>query len=272
MPAKDKVRLAILDMYDNAPNEGMRCIKAIAQSVSDVIDWEVFDVRYKNEVPDHNFDIYISSGGPGSPFDGEGKEWETKYFNLIDKIWAHNNNGYHKKKYFFAICHSFQLLCRHFQLGEVCKRNSSAFGVFPVHKTENAKHDKFFRSLPDPYYVIDSRDWQMIHPDHNRMTELGASILAIEKKRDHVPYARAVMAIKLSNQFYMTQFHPEADAEGMLRHFAKPEKRDMIVSSHGDWKLEDMIRSLSDPQKIPLTQKEVIPSFLRSSANAIEMN
>jgi len=259
-------------MYDNHPNEGMRCLKTFAEKISDLIDWQVFDVRYKNEVPGKNFDIYISSGGPGSPYDGEGKPWESKYFKLLDDIWAHNTGNYNRKKYFFAICHSFQLLGRHFKLGEVCTRKSTAFGVFPIHKTESAKHDKFFKALPDPYYVVDSREWQLIDPDYDVMTKLGANILSIEKKRDHVPLPRAVMAIRLSDEMYMTQFHPEADAEGMLRYFAMKEKRDHIINSHGEWKIEDMIRSLSDPDKIPLTHRALMPSFLRSSINALYMN
>ncbi|HMU68698.1 MAG TPA: GMP synthase [Chitinophagales bacterium] len=272
MSRERKIKLAILDMYDNAPNEGMRCLKAMVQAVGDKIDWEVFEVRNKDEVPDKNFDIYISSGGPGSPFDGEGKTWEPKFFNLVDQITAHNANGHSRKKYMFAICHSFQLLSRHFELGEVCKRKGTAFGVFPIHKTEHSKRDRYFRNLPDPYYVVDSRDWQLIEPDFAKMTALGASIMAMEKKREHVPLPRAVMAIRLSDEMYMTQFHPEADAEGMLRLFAKPEKRETIRNSHGDWKLEEMVRFLSDQDKIPLTHKEVIPNFLRSSIGALTMS
>jgi len=272
MPESKKIKLAILDMYEGAANEGMRCIKAIAQAQAGFVDYKVFDVRAKDEIPDKSYDIFISSGGPGSPFDGEGKQWESNYFKLIDQLWAHNSNGHDRKKYFFGICHSFQMLSRHFELGNVCKRKSTAFGVFPIHKTEASKHDKFFRNLPDPYYVVDSRDWQMIEPDLARLAQLKANILAVEKKREHVPLPRAVMAMSLGQYFYLTQFHPEADAEGMLRLFARPEKRDHIINSHGDWKLEDMIRNLSDADKLPLTHKEVIPSFLRTAINALRMN
>jgi hypothetical protein len=80
------------------------------------------------------------------------------------------------------------------------------------------------------------------------------------------------MAVRLSDQFYMTQFHPEADALGMLRYFAMPEKRDHVISRHGDWKLDDMIRSLSDPDKIPLTHDALVPGFIRSAMNALHMN
>lgn len=272
MPSGKKIKLAILDMYDNHPNEGMRCIQNMVNSDDFDVQWEVFDVRAKNEIPSHNYDIFISSGGPGSPFEGEGTEWEKKYFQLLDKIWAHNQNRNTEKKFVFGICFSFQLLSRYFQLGEVCKRKSTAFGVFPVHKTENAKNDKFFRNLPEPFYAVDSRDWQVIEPDLNKMVELNATILALEKKREHVPLPRALMAMRLHNEFYLTQFHPEADAEGMLRYFAIPEKRNHVISNHGDIKLAEMIFDLSDDQKVPLTQKELIPSFLRSSIHLAGMN
>lgn len=271
MSDRKPIKLAILDMYDNVPNEGMRCIKAIAQSFADDVDWKVFDVRSKNEIPDKSYDIFISSGGPGSPFDGKGCEWELNFFNLLDDIWAHNSNGYRQKKYFFGICHSFQLVARHFKLGNVCERKSNAFGVFPIFKTETGKHDKFFKNLPDPYYVVDSRDWQLIDPELDTLTELKASILAVEKKREHVPLQRAVMAMSVGEYMHLTQFHPEADAEGMLRLFAKPEKRTSIIENHGDWKLDEMIRNLTDQDKLPLTQREVLPAFMRSSINALKM-
>lgn len=268
---KKKIKLAILDMYDNFPNEGMRNLLLFAEDPSLDVESKVFDVRGKNEVPGTGYDIYISSGGPGSPYDGEGKPWERKYFDLLDKLWAYNANGNPRKKYVFAICHSFQLFARHFKLGEVCERKSTAFGVFPVHKTENAKFDPFFSRLPEPFFAVDSRDWQLIGPDFDHLSALGAVVLSIEKKREHVPLPRAVMAIRLSDYFYMTQFHPEADAAGMLHYFAKPEKRELVIKNHGEWKLDDMVRALHDPEKIPLTRKSLIPAFLFSATEALRM-
>lgn len=259
-------------MYDDHPNEGMRCLQNLANAKDYHFKWDVFDVRGKNEIPGTDYDIYISSGGPGSPFAGQDTGWETAYFNLLEKLWSHNTNANRNKKYVFGICFSFQLIARFFELGNICQRRSTAFGVFPIHKTEIAKTDKFFRNLPEPFYAVDSRDWQLIDPDYSRMLELNSSILAIEKKREHVPLQRAIMAMRLSNEFYITQFHPEADAEGMLRYFALPEKRNHVIDHHGDWKLADMIENLSDSKKLPLTQKELLPSFLRSSVNMLEMN
>ena len=69
MMQNDKIKLAILDMNNDEPNQGLRCIIDIVKMFSKEVDFKVFDVRAKNELPDLSFDIYISSGGPGSPLE-----------------------------------------------------------------------------------------------------------------------------------------------------------------------------------------------------------
>ena len=78
---KEKIKLAILDMNNAEANEGLRCIAQIVSEFEDKIDYQVFDVRAKNELPDLSFDIFISSGGPGSPLE-EGK-WRQPYLNFM---------------------------------------------------------------------------------------------------------------------------------------------------------------------------------------------
>lgn len=272
MGKAEKIKVAILDMYENHPNQGLRNIKDIVNKDEYDFEWQVFDVRAKDEIPDTSFDIFISTGGPGSPYDGEGKPWEKNFFNLVDRIQAHNANGNPRKKHVFAICHSFQLLARHFELGNVCKRKSTAFGVFNIHTTELGKKDRYFRNLPEPFYAVDSRDWQLIGVNMDKLLEKDATILAIEKRRDHVPYERAVMAVKVSDYFYMTQFHPEADAQGMLHYFQMPEKKKHVLKHHGDWKLTEMILHLSDPDKLPLTHDALIPEFLKDAKKNLMSN
>src|SRR5262245_32076071 len=134
------LRIAILDLYEGEPNEGMRCIRQLVDGFrTDYgldLSYEVFDVRLKNEVPDLSFDTYISSGGPGSPLASEGSEWEQKYFALIDSIKKHNSNNPHEKKHLLLICHSMQLYCRHYAYAIVKKRKSPAFGVMSIHITK----------------------------------------------------------------------------------------------------------------------------------------
>jgi hypothetical protein len=139
-------------------------------------------VRFKNEMPNvEDFDIFISSGGPGDPH-REGLEWEDKFAQFLDNVFEHNQYS-DDKKYLFLICHSFQLASIHWKLGNICKRKSYSFGVMPVHKTEEGEQEFLFKNLPDPFYAVDSRAYQFIEPDHDRFEELGMKIVAIEKFR-----------------------------------------------------------------------------------------
>lgn len=259
---EEKLRLAILDMNNNVPNQGMRCIREIVSEYEDQLVWDEFDVRAKNEVPGLDYDLYICSGGPGSPLDGG--EWKERFFNLIDTAFQQNQTAEHKK-YFFFICHSFQMACEHFELGELAPRKRTSFGVYPVHHTEEGLTDPIFASLPDPFHAVDSRDWQLIQPNLHVFEEHGAHILSLEKIRTHVEYERAIMAVRFSDEFVGTQFHPEADPIGMKEHFLKQENRDKVIKNFGEAKYKDMMDHLDDPDKIALTHSTILPTFIETS-------
>ena len=86
------IRIAILDLYDGVPNMGMRCILAI------IDEWTiekkyltsitVFKTRSESEIPGNDFDIYISSGGPGSPIDSKNDAWDILYTTWLDQMYA----------------------------------------------------------------------------------------------------------------------------------------------------------------------------------------
>ncbi len=260
-------RVAILDLYEGVANQGMRCLREIVRQygAANNIDLRVdeFEVRLSKQVPDLSYDIYISSGGPGSPLDSAGSEWEALYFNWLKHVEKWNNNEANlQKKYVFFICHSYQLACRYFKVATVCKRYSTAFGVFPMHILPDGVQEPIFEGLKDPFYSVDSRDYQVIKPNHNVMIEMGAIILAQEKERPHVPYERAIMAIRFNNYMIGTQFHPEADAIGMSMYLQREDKKQTVIAEHGEAKWESMIKHLNDPDKIRWTYSHVIPNFL----------
>jgi len=265
-----KVRIAILDLYEGAANQGMRCLREIISEWSTKNNYEVelceFDVRQKNEVPDLSFDIYISSGGPGSPLESEGLEWDNKFCDWIGAVeeWNNGTENFPKKHVFF-ICHSFQLACRYYKIANVCKRNSTAFGVFPVHMTKDGINEIVFSGLRNPFYAVDSRDYQVIEPNHSRLKKIGGYILAIEKERLHVPFERAIMGIRFNDYFIGTQFHPEADAEGMSMYLQREDKKKTVIENHGELKWKSMIEHLNDPDKILFTYHHVLPNFLNSA-------
>lgn len=260
------LRVAVLDLNNGVENQGIRCIKGILNEYDYSHDglslvYDLFDVRQFNEVPDLNYDVYISSGGPGSPFDGVGTLWESRFFNWMDQLWEHNQT-HDVKKHALMICHSFQLMCRHFDLAEVVKRKSDSFGIMPVHLTDPGKHDVLFSRMSDPFYAADFREWQVLQPKTNNIKALGATILAIEKDRPHVPLERALMALRVSEEIIGTQFHPEADPTGMTFHFSKNETKEKIKQRHGNQKFEELMSRLQDPEYLLKTYNTFIPLFL----------
>lgn len=264
------LKIALLDLYEGVANQGMRCIREILHDFalrnSYTLQLDEFEVRQHQKLPDLQYDLYISSGGPGSPIDSEGSDWENKYFNWISTIYQHNQTSDDKKHILF-ICHSFQLACRFFKVATVNKRKSTAFGVFPVHLLQGAATEPILKGLRDPFYTVDSRDYQVIQPQLHRIHEIGGAILAIEKARPHVPYERAVMAIRFNAQMVGTQFHPEADAPGMLQYLLSEEKKKTVMENHGAEKWQSMVDQLNDPEKILHTYAHVLPNFLSAALN-----
>jgi homoserine O-succinyltransferase len=265
------LKIAVLDMNNGHANEGMRCIIQQIRNVQGndhaELSFDVFNVRANNEVPDLEYDVYISSGGPGSPM-ASSDAWEQRYFELIDQLFDWNRTN-ERKKFVFLICHSFQLVVRHLDLGTLSLRRSTSFGIFPVHKTDDGFSEPLLQGLPDPFYAVDSRSYQITEPTVERMESMGASILCLEKIRPHVALDRAIMAMRFSPEIIGTQFHPEADNQGMLRYFMTQEKRDHIVRNFGQEKYDDMVAYLQDPTKIALTESVILPSFLRQAIQAL---
>ncbi|AWA30572.1 GMP synthase [Flavobacterium magnum] len=265
------IKIAILDMYNGEPNQGMRCIIDIISRFSNIVTFKVFDVRGKCEIPDvRKFDIYISTGGPGNPLEGDGI-WDRKYYELIDALTLWNKENDVKKHVLF-VCHSFQMACKHFKLAEITKRKSTSFGIMSVHKTQDGIDDPLFDGLPNPYYAVDSRDYQVVQPKLEVFSENGAQILSLEKIRDHVDYERAIMAVRFTPYFVGTQFHPEADPISYISNLKSRERREKIIALKGKTKFRDMLEDLLDEDKIYKTNETVIPNFLRMAINDLMRN
>lgn len=270
-------------MYNGESNRGIPMLRTILARYANVLRFDHFDVRAKNEVPDLSYDIYVFSGGPGDPLLNDGP-WFERYFELIEALWQWNRNTRPaepestppwiddgapegRKKYCFFICHSFQMACHHFGLGSVQPRYKMSFGTYPVHKTHWGKEEAYFEGLSDPFYIADFRRYQVINISHERFHLMGAQILCLEKLRPHVHFERALMAVRFSPEMIGTQFHPEADPEGLLNYFLEPERKKSITDEHGEARYDRMIRDLANPQKIQRTFDTIIPNFIE---NAVE--
>jgi GMP synthase-like glutamine amidotransferase len=272
---RQPIRIAVLDLYDGVANQGMRGIRETLQrfykNLAIEISWDEFNVRQKNEIPDLSYDIFISSGGPGSPLETKDSKWEAAFFEWIQHVEQWNKEERNKrKKHIFFICHSFQLACRYYQIGNLCKRKSTAFGIFPVHLLSNGNDEPVFNRMQDPIYAVDSRDYQVIEPNHQQIQFIGASILAIEKERPQVLLERAIMAIRFNEYMIGTQFHPEADASGMSLYLQTEEKKKTVIENYGLEKWQQMITHLNDPDKISFTYSNILPNFLSIASNILQ--
>ena len=127
---------------------------------------------------------------------------------------------------------------------------------------EDGKKETVFEGLSDPFYSVDSRDYQVVEPNHTKLRKMSARILAIEKNRPHVPYERAIMAVRFTDHFLGTQFHPEADAVGMSMYLQREDKKQTVIENHGEPKWQSMVEQLRDPEKIMWTYEHVLPNFL----------
>jgi len=257
-------------MYDGHPNQGMRCLLDVVAGVNaglagQTLEWEVFDVRQRAELPGLDHDVFLSSGGPGGPFDGDGTTWEKRYFEWLAAVLAHNRSRDGSPKFVCAICYSFELVARFSGCARVTRRRSTSFGVMPIHLTAAGRQDPLFRGLSDPFYGLDFRDWQVVQPDRWVLDALGGSVLALEKPRPHVPLERSVMALRLSPEVVGLQFHPEADLEGVRRVYVDPERQAWVLRRRGQAKVDEIAARVEDPRYLEPTHRTVLPSFLRDA-------
>ncbi|MBK6930109.1 MAG: GMP synthase [Saprospirales bacterium] len=266
------LRAALIDMYNGESNRGIPMLRSMLSRYANVLRFDHFDVRAKNEVPDLSYDIYLFSGGPGDPLLNDGP-WFERFFNLIENLWRHNCRTAEdrQKKHCFFICHSFQMACHHFGLGAVQLRYKMSFGTYPVHRTHWGKVEPFFEGLPDPFYIADFRRYQVVKPTPERFEQMGAHILCLEKLRPHLHYERALMAVRFSPEMIGTQFHPEADPAGLLSYFMEPERKKSIVDEHGAARYDRMIRDLANPMKIQRTYDTVIPNFIENAVEQLSL-
>jgi GMP synthase-like glutamine amidotransferase len=256
------LNIAIIDMYDGNTNVGMECIQLLlahwSQDRNASIEHQIFKLRDCCEIPHDGFDAYISTGGPGSPVDSKDEPWDNLYTNWLNQMIA-------IKKPVFLICHSFQIACRHFNLGKISLRKSRQVGILPVHPI---KYNDLFEGLEDPFYALESRLYQITEPNDELINSMGARITCLEKIRPQVPLERAIMGIQFNEHMAGVQFHPEGEYHILLNYFKEEKIKNSIIEEFGIEKWERMIEQLNDPKKIKSTYHAIIPNFLDKALKA----
>jgi homoserine O-succinyltransferase len=263
-------RIAILDMYQQVYNQGIACIQKILDTVQHEMGVEFhiqsFDVRTKGEMPGLDFDLYISTGGPGSPMASD-ESWEVEYVQWLHALLKKNQIAEpSQKKFAFFICHSFQMVCRMLQIGDLSQRPQKSEGIFPVERTEDGKEDPVFRHLSNPFWVLDSRAYQVTNLNQEKALALGGNLLAIEQANASEERNRAIMAMRFNAEMMGTQFHPEADADGLVRYLENRIQTDHEQSATWRTGLEHAIKYRDAIQQ---THHTILPEFLKQAIQQI---
>jgi hypothetical protein len=123
--------------------------------------------------------------------------------------------------------------------------------------------------LHDPFYCADFRRYEVIAPDAARLRELNASVIAMEVGKEEYAGEKGLMAVRFSNEWFGTQFHPEAHPDGMVHYLRRPEKKEMILTEFGLNVYEEMMHNALHPDRLTRTRDHVLPGFIEDALEHI---
>lgn len=264
-------------MNNGHVNQAMRCLRGLvatfferARQANPTLACELIEVspRDTNRVIPRDADLYLSSGGPGSPFDGDGEPWVADFSRFCDDILESHVRGGGEQKSLFAICYSFEMVVRHFELATIAPRAERKFGVMPVYTTPDGQAHALLGAFGDRLFAFEHRNWEAVDLDHAKLRSLGGLLLARES-RDGVSKGRAILALDVAPGIEAVQFHPEADRAGVMNWVARPEQAAAFKAVYGEVTYQAMLRTLDDPRRLARTYALVIPCWMARRFNAL---
>jgi len=271
------LRLCIVDMNNAHVNQAMRCLRGLAASFfaqatarNPDLSCELVEVSPRdtgNPVP-RDCDLYLSSGGPGSPFDGDGQPWLDDYGRFSDHVAESAARGGAQRRGLLAICYSFEMVLRHFELARIGPRAERKFGVMPIYTTAEGQRHPLLAAFGDRLFAFEHRNWEAVELDEARLRALGGHLLARES-RDGVSKGRALLALDVAPGIEAVQFHPEADRPGVMNWVARPEQAAAFKAVYGEVTYQAMLRTLDDPRRLARTFALVIPGWLVRQFNLL---
>lgn len=271
------LRVGVIDMNAGHQNQAIRCIGVLVDQLASRVraanpGLEIERVhvspRDKGEIPPTDCHLYISSGGPGSPYDGDGQTWVDDYSEFLDGVVddneAHNGRG----RAVLAVCYSFEMAVRHFDVAEVAPRATRKFGVMPIYTTGDGQEHPLLAAFGDRLFAFEHRNWEAINLDESTLKKFNGRLLARES-RDGVSKGEALMAFDFAPGIEGVQFHPEADRPGVMAWVARPDQAEAFKLAYGITTYERMLKTLDNPQRLARTFALLIPGWMTRKFNAI---
>jgi GMP synthase-like glutamine amidotransferase len=258
-------------------NQAMRCLRGIAanffkqvEEKNPCLPCQLVEVspRDTNDPVPRDCDLYVSSGGPGSPYEADEEPWFEDYGRFSHGIVESAARGGADRRALFAICYSFEMVVRHFQLAEIEPRVERKFGVMPVYTTPEGQRHPLLAAFGDRLFAFEHRNWEAVDLDERRLRDLGGHLLARES-RDGVSKGRALLALDVAPGIEAVQFHPEADRPGVMNWVARPEQAEAFKATYGEVTYQAMLRTLDNPRRLARTFALVIPGWLVRKFNLL---
>jgi len=258
-------------------NQAMRCFRGLVNGFFERIErqnptlaCELVEVSPRdtnNPIP-RDCDLYLGSGGPGSPYDGDDAPWFADCAAFLDGLAASASGPAGEVQSLFGVCYTFEVLVRHFKVATMAMRDSRKFGVMPIYTTHEGQRHPLLAPFGDRLFAFEHRNWEAIDLDETQLANLGGKFLA-QESRDGYSKGRAVLGLDLGSNIESVQFHPEADRAGVMSWVARPEQAEAFRATYGEETYQAMLRTLDDPNRLAKTFALVIPGFMVRKFNAL---
>lgn len=264
-------------MNNGHVNQAIRCLRGIAAEFFERVRTYNPDLRCElveisprdtNLAIPTDCDLYLSSGGPGSPFDGDGEPWTFDYAHFLDGVVDSVIRGGSDQRSLFAICYSFEVVVRHYALAQIVPRVDRKFGIMPIYTTKVGQQHPLLAPFGDRLFAFEHRNWEAVDVDERKLAAFGGAVLALES-RDGASKGRAILGLDVAPGVEAVQFHPEADRAGVVNWIARPEQAAAFKANYGEVTYQAMLRTLDDPRRLARTYALVIPRWLVRRFNAI---
>lgn len=273
------VRVCLVDMNNGVENQAIRCFRVLLHQFearvrerNPDIDFRLTHVQPRNlgEVVPPDSDLVVSSGGPGSPYDGYDEPWATNYRKSLDAIVEEQLANGDASPAAVLVCHSFEIAVMHFGVARMDKSPARKFGVMPVYMTERGMRSPLLTAFGDRLFAFEHRYWHAIGLENRRLGELGGELWARES-RDGKSKGEGLLSFRFAPGVEGTQFHPEADRAGAVAWIARPEQAAAFVEAYGELTYRRMQKTLDNPMRLARTFALLIPGWLARRFNALAL-
>jgi GMP synthase-like glutamine amidotransferase len=272
------LRLCLVDMNNGVANEATRCFRRLfdgfvqrVRAVNPDLPVQFRHVQPRNlgELPDRGVDLVLSSGGPGSPYDGYEDPWCVGYRKFLDELLEANLKDPATAPQAFVVCHSFEITITHLKVAEMTRRETLKFAIMPAYPTAEGMKDPLFAPFGERLFVWEHRRWQAVNLNERRLAELGGTLLCRESRPGRTDKGEALVSFRFAPGLVGTQFHPEADRPGVMAWINRPEHAADLRDAYGNALYERMIKTLDDPTRLARTYALLIPTWLQIRFNEL---